>query len=387
MLRPCRCRRDDRSLTTRATRDARDARRSHLSPPRAGSDPVLIDHGTRRRTTFRAGTGTWPSCCSSTCSATRRTSARWSVSSSSRAPTFQKSGSAISRSCCCSTRRPKCSRSSPTRSRTTSSTKTRCAPRGVMRADRTGRPTQRALAPRRTAVRPTGKRQPARGARVGTTSVNTVLGVWRSLTRSGCARLSPWCVAPCRCRSVARRRCVVGTRGTRQFIAGLSLTAVGNLATADMGRILAPDVDKHLKSSNAYLRKKARSRKPNHRAKRANQQQPSANHRLLPFLAARGACTARGRPPPRRRESVSDTTAVAARSCARPSRPFRSQRGGWGGLRASRTARDCRRRWWMGGGWGGGWCARVVGWCARRRASRWCASSSGCPSSSRYVNA
>jgi AP-1 complex subunit gamma-1 len=42
-----------------------------------------------------------------------------------------------------------------------------------------------------------------------------------------------------------------------QFVAGLALTSVGNLATADMGRILAVDVDKHLRSSNAYLRKKA----------------------------------------------------------------------------------------------------------------------------------
>ncbi|GKY94931.1 hypothetical protein MPSEU_000458000 [Mayamaea pseudoterrestris] len=42
-----------------------------------------------------------------------------------------------------------------------------------------------------------------------------------------------------------------------KFIAGLALCAIGNLATADMSRDLAPEVDKHLKSQNPYLRKKA----------------------------------------------------------------------------------------------------------------------------------
>jgi AP-1 complex subunit gamma-1 len=42
-----------------------------------------------------------------------------------------------------------------------------------------------------------------------------------------------------------------------KFIAGLALCAIGNLATADMSRDLAPEVDKHLKSNLAYLRKKA----------------------------------------------------------------------------------------------------------------------------------
>ena len=42
-----------------------------------------------------------------------------------------------------------------------------------------------------------------------------------------------------------------------KFIAGLSLCTIGNLATADMSRDLAPEVDKHLKSSMPYLRKKA----------------------------------------------------------------------------------------------------------------------------------
>jgi len=42
-----------------------------------------------------------------------------------------------------------------------------------------------------------------------------------------------------------------------KFVAGLALCCIGNLATADMSRDLAPEVDKHLKSPLAYLRKKA----------------------------------------------------------------------------------------------------------------------------------
>jgi AP-1 complex subunit gamma-1 len=42
-----------------------------------------------------------------------------------------------------------------------------------------------------------------------------------------------------------------------RFIAGLALCAIGNLATSDMSRDLAPEVDKHLGSSKPYLRKKA----------------------------------------------------------------------------------------------------------------------------------
>ena len=42
-----------------------------------------------------------------------------------------------------------------------------------------------------------------------------------------------------------------------RFVAGLALCTIGNLATPDMSRDLAPEVDKHLKSHNPYLRKKA----------------------------------------------------------------------------------------------------------------------------------
>ena len=42
-----------------------------------------------------------------------------------------------------------------------------------------------------------------------------------------------------------------------KFVAGLALCAIGNLATADMSRDLAPEVDKQLKSRKPYLRKKA----------------------------------------------------------------------------------------------------------------------------------
>jgi len=41
-----------------------------------------------------------------------------------------------------------------------------------------------------------------------------------------------------------------------KFISGLSLCTIGNLATPDMSRDLAPEVDKHLKSGMPYLRKK-----------------------------------------------------------------------------------------------------------------------------------
>ena len=38
---------------------------------------------------------------------------------------------------------------------------------------------------------------------------------------------------------------------------GLALTTVGNLATTDIARDLMMDVDRHLQSTNPYLRKKA----------------------------------------------------------------------------------------------------------------------------------
>lgn len=44
---------------------------------------------------------------------------------------------------------------------------------------------------------------------------------------------------------------------SNRFIAGLALCTIGNLATADMSRDLAPEVDKHLKGGTPYLRKKA----------------------------------------------------------------------------------------------------------------------------------
>lgn len=42
-----------------------------------------------------------------------------------------------------------------------------------------------------------------------------------------------------------------------QYIQGLSLIVIGNMATPDMARDLCPDVEKLLKASNPYLRKKA----------------------------------------------------------------------------------------------------------------------------------
>mmetsp|Transcript_4906 Transcript_4906/g.14539 ORF Transcript_4906/g.14539 Transcript_4906/m.14539 type:complete len:801 (-) Transcript_4906:161-2563(-) len=42
-----------------------------------------------------------------------------------------------------------------------------------------------------------------------------------------------------------------------QYVVGLALTSTGNLATADMGRVLAADVSSQLASPNPYVRKKA----------------------------------------------------------------------------------------------------------------------------------
>jgi AP-1 complex subunit gamma-1 len=45
-----------------------------------------------------------------------------------------------------------------------------------------------------------------------------------------------------------------------KFIAGLSLCTIGNLATADMSRDLAPEVDKHLKGGDAVSTKESQPR-------------------------------------------------------------------------------------------------------------------------------
>ena len=42
-----------------------------------------------------------------------------------------------------------------------------------------------------------------------------------------------------------------------QYIVGLALCTIGNLATPDMSRDLATEVDKHLRAGSPYLRKKA----------------------------------------------------------------------------------------------------------------------------------
>lgn len=49
----------------------------------------------------------------------------------------------------------------------------------------------------------------------------------------------------------------VDLTNNNQYIQALSLIAIGNLATQDMCRDLAYDVEKLLKSTNSYLRKKA----------------------------------------------------------------------------------------------------------------------------------
>lgn len=43
---------------------------------------------------------------------------------------------------------------------------------------------------------------------------------------------------------------------SNQFIVGLALCTIGNLATPDMSRDLATEVDKHLRSGSPYIRKK-----------------------------------------------------------------------------------------------------------------------------------
>ncbi|CAI5724064.1 hypothetical protein KXD40_001055 [Peronospora effusa] len=50
---------------------------------------------------------------------------------------------------------------------------------------------------------------------------------------------------------------VIDLNNQNHFIVALSLTAVGNVASADMARDLVMDVDRHLRSDNDHLRKKA----------------------------------------------------------------------------------------------------------------------------------
>ena len=45
------------------------------------------------------------------------------------------------------------------------------------------------------------------------------------------------------------------------FVAGLSLTTVGNLATPDIARDLMMEVEKHLRGGRPYLMKKVRRRR------------------------------------------------------------------------------------------------------------------------------
>ncbi len=49
----------------------------------------------------------------------------------------------------------------------------------------------------------------------------------------------------------------VDLQNSNQYIVGLALTAVGNIASEDMARDLAPEIDKILRSNNNYLKKKA----------------------------------------------------------------------------------------------------------------------------------
>lgn len=42
-----------------------------------------------------------------------------------------------------------------------------------------------------------------------------------------------------------------------QYVVGLALSAIGNIASADIARDLAPEVERHLRNTNHYIRKKA----------------------------------------------------------------------------------------------------------------------------------
>ena len=43
----------------------------------------------------------------------------------------------------------------------------------------------------------------------------------------------------------------------RRYVVGLALTAIGNIASADIARDLASEVQRHLRNTNHYIRKKA----------------------------------------------------------------------------------------------------------------------------------
>ena len=49
----------------------------------------------------------------------------------------------------------------------------------------------------------------------------------------------------------------VDLSSSNQYIQALSLVAIGNLATADMARDLSTDVERILRGSSSYLKKKA----------------------------------------------------------------------------------------------------------------------------------
>jgi len=75
----------------------------------------------------------------------------------------------------------------------------------------------------------------------------------RNMARSADADRADYSIDP----TVVTNSLKVDLTNPNQYIQALSLIAIGNLATQDMARDLASDVEKILKSNNAYLRKKA----------------------------------------------------------------------------------------------------------------------------------